>query len=208
MRFAENGDWYANCPVVLDFDGIQVEVCHWQFDEISISWGTIDTVTAITGWEQSEFTPVWSHTDERLGPFTGRELQDAALLEWRPSGPDLAARSVAVEFVFDTERFHIANGLDENDFETGAAEPDYARHRPEPLSAATATAFPAHTTHHHAQPRPPAGSIVQTTHSIADNSGGWQHAAPPDESDIVHVRARVPRPDGLALPGRTPCPTP
>jgi hypothetical protein len=72
---------------------------------------------------------VWSHADERLGPFTGRELREVALLEWRPSGPDLAAGTVAVEFVFDTGRFHIANGLDENHIETSAAQPDYVRHR-------------------------------------------------------------------------------
>jgi hypothetical protein len=129
VRFAEDGNWFADCPVVLDFDGIQVEVCHWKLDELSIGWDTIDTTAAIAGWEQAEFTPVWSHADERLGPFTGRELREVALLEWRPSGPDLAAGTVAVEFVFDTGRFHIANGLDENHIETSAAQPDYVRHR-------------------------------------------------------------------------------
>jgi hypothetical protein len=84
VRFAEDGEWFADCPVVLDFDGI---------------------------------------------PFTGRELREVALLEWRPSGPDLAAGTVAVEFAFGTGRFHIANGLDENRIETGAAQPDYVRHR-------------------------------------------------------------------------------
>jgi hypothetical protein len=72
---------------------------------------------------------VWSHADERLGLFSGRELREVALLEWRPSGPDLAAGTVAVEFVFGTGRFHIANGLDENHIETSAAQPDYVRHR-------------------------------------------------------------------------------
>jgi hypothetical protein len=129
VRFAEDGKWFADCPVVLDFDSIQVEVCHWKFDELSIGWDTIDTTAAIAGWEWAEFTPVWSHADERLGPFTGRELREVALLEWRPSGPDLAAGTVAVEFVFATGCFHIANGLDENRIEAGAAQPDYVRHR-------------------------------------------------------------------------------
>ena len=98
VGFAEDGKWFADCPVVLDFDGIQVEVCHWKLDELSIGWDTIDTTAAIAGWEQAGFTPVWSHDDERLESFTGRELRDVALLEWRPSGPDLAAGTVAVEF--------------------------------------------------------------------------------------------------------------
>ncbi len=33
VSFIEDGDWYAECPVVLDFDGVQVEISHSQFDE-------------------------------------------------------------------------------------------------------------------------------------------------------------------------------
>ncbi|WP_189714256.1 hypothetical protein [Streptomyces phaeofaciens] len=54
MRFVEDGDWFADCPVVPDFDGIQVEVCHWKLDELSIGWDMIDTAATITGWA---FTP-------------------------------------------------------------------------------------------------------------------------------------------------------
>ncbi|MGW2397276.1 hypothetical protein ACWCYY_12055 [Kitasatospora sp. NPDC001664] len=35
---------------MLDFDGVQVEFCHWKFDELSIGWGTIETSAAIAGW--------------------------------------------------------------------------------------------------------------------------------------------------------------
>lgn len=135
VRFAEDGAWFADCPVVLDFDRIRVEVCHWKLDELSIGWGTIDTAAPVAGWEQSGFTPVWSHTDERLEPFVGRELRDAALLEWRPDGPDLAVGTVALEFAFDIGGFRIANSLDENRIETGAAAPGYVRHRLNRLTA-------------------------------------------------------------------------
>lgn len=127
VRFAEDGDWFADCPVVLDFSGIQVEVCHWKFDELSISWGTIDTAVTITGWESSELTPLWSHLDERLEPFVGHELREVTLLEWRPAERDLAAGTVAVEFVFATGCVRIVNGLDENSIEVGAAHPDFIR---------------------------------------------------------------------------------
>ncbi|MEV0597510.1 hypothetical protein [Nonomuraea cavernae] len=26
----------------MDFDGVQVEICHWKLDELSISWNSID----------------------------------------------------------------------------------------------------------------------------------------------------------------------
>ncbi|WP_407837793.1 hypothetical protein ACE1OC_17565 [Streptomyces sp. DSM 116496] len=128
VRFAEDGSWFADCPVVLDFDGIQVEVCHWKFDELSIGWDAIDTTAAITGWESYELTPLWSHSDGRLEPFVGRELREVTLLEWQPAGRDLAAGTVAVEFAFAGNRLRIVNGLDENRIETGAAHPDYVRH--------------------------------------------------------------------------------
>ncbi|MDT3446512.1 MULTISPECIES: hypothetical protein [unclassified Pseudofrankia] len=128
MRFVEDGDWFADCPVVLDFDGVQVEVCHYKFDELSVGWDTIDTAVTITGWESSEFTPQWSGSDERLEPFVGQELREVALLEWRPAEYDLAAGTVAVEFTFARGRLEIFNGLDENRLEVGAAHPDYLRH--------------------------------------------------------------------------------
>lgn len=129
VSFVEDGAWFADCPVVLDFDGVQVEVCHSELDELSIGWDTIDTATTITGWEWFELTPHWSQSDERLEPFVGQELCEVALLEWRPAGHDLAAGTVAVEFVFARGCLRIVNGLDENRLEVGAARPDYVRHR-------------------------------------------------------------------------------
>ncbi|MEU8819193.1 hypothetical protein [Actinoplanes sp. NPDC048796] len=129
VRFVEDGDWYAECPVVLDFDGVQVEVCHTKFAELWIGWDTIDTGAAITGWESLDLTPAWSRRDDRLEPLAGRELREVALLEWRPPRPDLAAGTVAVEFTFDEGRLEIANGLDENLIETGAVQASSVRHR-------------------------------------------------------------------------------
>ncbi len=129
VRFIEDGDWYAECPVVLDFDGVQVEICHTKFDELSIGWDTIDTAVAITGWEWFELTPEWSHRDERLESFVGQELREVALLEWRPKDYDLAAGTVAVEFAFAGGCLRIVNGLDENRIEVGAPHPDYIRHQ-------------------------------------------------------------------------------
>ncbi|MFI2039449.1 hypothetical protein ACH470_33175 [Streptomyces bottropensis] len=129
VRFAEDRDWFADCPVVMDFDGLQVEVCHWKLDELSIGWDTIDTAATITGWEWFELTPQWSHSDERLEPLVGQELCEVTLLEWRPADHDLAAGTVAVEFVFAGGCLRIVNGLDENCIEVGAAHPDYVRHR-------------------------------------------------------------------------------
>lgn len=47
VRFVEDGEWFADCPVILDFDGIQVEICHWKLNELTVGWDTIDTTAAI-----------------------------------------------------------------------------------------------------------------------------------------------------------------
>ncbi|MFD9078680.1 hypothetical protein [Streptomyces erythrochromogenes] len=130
VRFAEDGDWYADCPVVLDFDGSRVEICHRTFDELSLGWDTIHTSAAITGWEWSELTPQWSHRDDRLEAFVGRRLLGVTLLEWRPTGRDLADGTVALEFVFDAGRLRITNGLDENSIEVGPTPPEFVRYEP------------------------------------------------------------------------------
>ncbi|MFE1288167.1 hypothetical protein [Streptomyces sp. NPDC058751] len=73
---------------------------------MSAGWDAIDTAATVTGWERSEFT----------------------LLEWWPADHDLAAGTVAVEFVFADDRLRIVNGLDENRIEVGATPREYVRH--------------------------------------------------------------------------------
>lgn len=134
VRFAEDGDWFADCPVVLDFDGVRVEICHLKLHDLSIGWDTIDTSAAVSGWEQSEFTPQWSHRDDRLEPFVGRELRGVALVERRPPSGRcyLDVGTVGVEFDFgdghEARRLRIVNGLDENGIELGDPEPGSVRH--------------------------------------------------------------------------------
>lgn len=70
-----------------------------------------------------------ARSSERLEPFVGREPREVALLEWRPSSRhDVADGTLAVEFVFDTGRLHIANALDENSIEVSEVHPDFVRH--------------------------------------------------------------------------------
>ncbi|MEV4019915.1 hypothetical protein AB0J35_56500 [Nonomuraea angiospora] len=41
VRFARDGYWFADCPVVWRFDGIQPEISHLQLDELSIDRNSI-----------------------------------------------------------------------------------------------------------------------------------------------------------------------
>lgn len=129
VRFVDDCSWFADCPVVLDFDGVQVEICHWGINELSISWDGIDTSAAITGgWKRMKRELEWSHTERTLEPFLGRELREVALLEGRPDVADIARGMVAVEFGFAGGRFRISNALDENAIEIDDPQPDFLRH--------------------------------------------------------------------------------
>jgi hypothetical protein len=107
VRFAENGEWFADCPVVLDFDGVRLELCHWKFDELSIGWNSVDTAAAITEWGWFGLTPMWSAVDDRLGRFAGQELLEVALLEYRAPDWDAANGTVAVD-TMDIRRLRSA----------------------------------------------------------------------------------------------------
>lgn len=133
VRFVDDGSWFADCPVVLDFDGAQVEICHWGINELSIGWDGIDTSAAITGgWSRMTRELQWSHTEARLEPFLGGDVREVSLLEWRPDVADIARGMVAVEFAFAGDRFRISNGLDENTIEIDEPKPDFLRHRLDP----------------------------------------------------------------------------
>ena len=47
----EHDEWFADLPVVLRLDhGPQLEVCWEKFDELSITWNTIDVTDTPTAW--------------------------------------------------------------------------------------------------------------------------------------------------------------
>ncbi|MGY5135480.1 hypothetical protein ACWGJW_24305, partial [Streptomyces nigrescens] len=38
----QDDEWFCDCPVLFDFDGEQVEINHRKFDDLSLTWNTID----------------------------------------------------------------------------------------------------------------------------------------------------------------------
>ncbi|MEU8258042.1 hypothetical protein AB0C06_27680 [Micromonospora inaquosa] len=45
MWDSERDEWFADCPVVLDFAGERLEVNHQKFDDVSITWNSADADT-------------------------------------------------------------------------------------------------------------------------------------------------------------------
>lgn len=115
-------EWFADCPVLLDFDGEQVEVNHFKFDELSITWNTVDP-TAPVRWPGSEFELRWRHdAHPGLDALRGQRLRGVDLLErTTPSG---VVGCVDVLFRFDGAELTVLNALDENGLHVASAAAD------------------------------------------------------------------------------------
>ncbi|MCQ4045980.1 hypothetical protein ACFOSC_19930 [Streptantibioticus rubrisoli] len=106
----EDDEWFCDCPVLLDFDGEQVEINHHKFDDLSLTWNTIDPGCPV---QWPDFDLQWRcWPTPELRAALGLPLKNVELLEW--TGNDLARGNVDVSFVFDGSRVTVFNALDEN----------------------------------------------------------------------------------------------
>ncbi len=122
--------WFADCPVLLDFAGEQVEVNHWKFDEIAISWNSVDPTRGVR-WLGSDDVPIaWrSEPLPELTGLVGRPVTGVELLEWHGDPGDLANGTVALGVDLGDTVLVVFNALDENGLSVGPLPPGYRRHR-------------------------------------------------------------------------------
>ncbi|MCL8017994.1 hypothetical protein [Streptomyces sp. AS02] len=106
----QDDEWFCDSPVLFDFEGERVEINHHRFDDLSLTWNTIDPSTPVR-WP--DFDLQW-RCDPLPEPHAlrGLSLKGVELLEW--TGRDLARGNVDVSFVFETCRVTVFNALDEN----------------------------------------------------------------------------------------------
>ncbi|GAA2366125.1 hypothetical protein [Streptomyces cuspidosporus] len=124
---AADDEWFPDCPVLLDFDGEQVEVNHWKLDQLSLTWNSIEPRRPI---QWPGFSLRWRDdaVPEAAAPLLGSPLRDVQLLEW--TGHDAARGTVEVGFVFARGRITVHNALDENGLSFDPPDP---RSRPYPV---------------------------------------------------------------------------
>ncbi|WP_083654274.1 hypothetical protein [Mycobacterium sp. GA-1841] len=122
-----NDEWVADCPVLLDFEGEQVELTHQKVDDLSITWNSIDPREPITyGEDPKDISLAWrDDACLRLAALHGQKLHTVELLVWSRSETDFASDMVPVSFEFAHNRITITNGLDDNAIEFGPPEPEY-----------------------------------------------------------------------------------
>jgi hypothetical protein len=120
----QDNEWFSDCPVLFDFDGEQAEINHAKFDDLAITWNTVDPRRPVR-WPG--FALQW-RDDQRpeLRAFQGQALRDIELLVW--TGRDMARGSVALSFRFTGGHVTVFNALDENGLSLGPPEPHHRRH--------------------------------------------------------------------------------
>ncbi|GHE97267.1 hypothetical protein GCM10017786_32450 [Amycolatopsis deserti] len=120
--------WWNDAPVVFDFGGEQVEISHRKFDELSITWNSIQVTRLLT---DSMFHISWCNdVCHRLTALHGQVLSSVALLEWQGAQRDLGTGAVAVHLVFASGgSVTVANALDENELDFSAPGPHWRPHR-------------------------------------------------------------------------------
>jgi hypothetical protein len=124
----EADEWFADCPVVLDFAGERLEINHQKFDDMSITWNSIDPARAPVWPTSDPFRLVWrDDLPPALVAWRGQRLESVELLEW--AGGDLADGSIAAGFAFAGGWLIVHNALDENGLTSGPLPPQYRRHQ-------------------------------------------------------------------------------
>ncbi|WP_018253267.1 hypothetical protein [Salinispora mooreana] len=120
-------EWFADCPVLLDFGDEQVEINHTRTDDLSITFNSIDPHQPLT-WPTSDgFQLAWRPEPiAQLEELRGQELRHASLLEW--AGGTMADGSVALGFDFLAGHLTIYNALDENGFLFGEPGRNWREH--------------------------------------------------------------------------------
>ncbi|UQS22291.1 hypothetical protein L1857_05370 [Amycolatopsis thermalba] len=123
-----DGDcWWNDAPVVFDFGGEQLEISHRKFDELSITWNSIQVTRPPA---DPMFQIAWrDDMCHRLTALHGQVLSSVALLEWQGEQRDLGTGAVAVHLAFTSGgSVTVANALDENELDFGAPGPHWRRH--------------------------------------------------------------------------------
>ena len=132
----DESDWYADMPVVLQFDGSrQLEICWQKFDDLSISWNTINIdLTPRGSFDHLSWRP-WAHLALRKN--RGQTVSSVAATEsvFTRSDVDHPHREHSTTFTGGLwlattgPGLHIFNALDENGLAT-TYEPDLLKPLP------------------------------------------------------------------------------
>ncbi len=124
----EAGDeWFDDCPVLLDLGDQRVEINHQKFNDLSITFNSVDVARPVAWLGADDLGLCWrAEPLPHLAVLRGQRLRDVTLLEW--AGGDLAAGSMALCFTFGTGQLTVLNALDANGLDFGPPDVHWHQH--------------------------------------------------------------------------------
>ena len=136
----DRDEWFADFPVVLAIDdGRQLEVSWKKFDDLSITWNTIDVTAKPTGY-WTTWPLVWRpQAHDALRAVTGRSILSASSTEhcfttrtvWPVAEEEDSVWLVGGLWLqVEGKALHVFNALDENGLENNLDDAGTTRVRP------------------------------------------------------------------------------
>ena len=123
-------EWFEDAPVLLDFGDERVGIDHQKFDDLCITWNTVDPTCAIEDpSDEDPFNLAWRpDPTPQLAELAGLTLNCVELLEWVGADDDMANGSVAIGLDLTSTWLTIFNALDENGLAFGPPDSSYRHH--------------------------------------------------------------------------------
>lgn len=130
MWHRTDGSWCADGPVVLMFDdGTQLELLHHKFDDLSVTWNTIDLSADLDGGDDPETNLDLGWCFDMPGELAqqrGGQVERIAILRWADAPKGSIDGSLALGFDLTAGAMVVLNALDENGILNGDGHPEWA----------------------------------------------------------------------------------
>lgn len=124
-----DNEWFADCPVVLNIEGIQLELCTTKLDELSITFNTIDMSEELNWYDIDDFKLEWrKECTPDLLLIKNKKVKNIELIEYnfrteaifsKDNPKSVGEQSTCwilngLGFELEDGYFSVYNGLDEN----------------------------------------------------------------------------------------------
>jgi hypothetical protein len=100
--------WFKDLPVIIRFEGCQLEICAYKTDEYAVSFDQIDVSEAID-YCGTDFVLRWEKNHLKdLNNFINKRILKVEIIEWM-------GKLTGMGFHLEDGYFAVCNGLDENE---------------------------------------------------------------------------------------------
>lgn len=124
-----NNEWFNDCPVVLNIEGQQIELCAFKFDEFAVTFNEIDLSNKLDWYGVKDFDLEWRKAClQQFKGILNKKITDIGIIERNhrykvihdETNPKNEGNFISdwelngIGFYIESEYIAVENGLDEN----------------------------------------------------------------------------------------------